>query len=217
MLSFSGGKDSVLALHKLMKEPNYEVSYLLITMSADYNRSSIHGIRDELIEAQVKALNVPVKKVFLPDPCPNEVYEEAMSDAMDEALQSGITHVAFGDINLKDIREYREKQLEPLPVDVVFPLWGHPTNHLIDEFVDLGYKTVITTIDPNKVPEAFLGQVIDKNLLNKLPDGVDPCGENGEFHTFVYDGPLFREPVKYKLKDDVVQGEFYWYRDFVLK
>ncbi|WP_279401425.1 hypothetical protein [Piscibacillus salipiscarius] len=155
MLSFSGGKDSVLALHRLINNPNYEVSNLLITMSEDYNRSSIHGIRNELIEAQIEALNLPAKKVFLPDPCPNEVYEKAMSDVMNEAIQDGVTHVAFGDINLKDIRDYREKQLEGLPVDVLFPLWDEPTSGLIEEFIQLGYKTAITTLDPNKVPKAF--------------------------------------------------------------
>ncbi|MFD2638059.1 Dph6-related ATP pyrophosphatase [Piscibacillus salipiscarius] len=216
MLSFSGGKDSVLALHRLINNPNYEVSNLLITMSEDYNRSSIHGIRNELIEAQIEALNLPAKKVFLPDPCPNEVYEKAMSDVMNEAIQDGVTHVAFGDINLKDIRDYREKQLEGLPVDVLFPLWDEPTSGLIEEFIQLGYKTAITTLDPNKVPKAFLGRVIDKSLLNELPKDVDPCGENGEFHTFTYDGPLFKQKVDLKLTDKIVKGTYYWYRDFVL-
>ncbi|WP_277673778.1 diphthine--ammonia ligase [Piscibacillus halophilus] len=217
MLSFSGGKDSVLALHRLLENEDYDVSYLLITMSEDYERSSIHGVREEIVDAQAKAIGLPVKKVYLPNPCPNEKYEQIMSKVMEEAIQDGMTHVAFGDIFLEDLKKYREQNLEGLSIQPIFPLWGCATPELMNEFIDLGYKTIITTIDSVKVPESNLGKIIDHKFLNELPNSIDPCGENGEFHTFVYDGPIFNHPVNIKVTDDVVKDQFYWYRDLVLK
>lgn len=216
MVSFSGGKDSMLALHRLDHDPKYKIEYLLITMSGEYERSSIHGIRDELVDLQAKALGFPIKKVYLPKNCTNEQYEKAMNDVMFEAERDGITHVAFGDINLKDIREYRENNLAKGAIQPIFPVWGESTQSLMNEFLKLGYQTIITTIDPKKVPNEFLGQVINQSLINQLPNDVDPCGENGEFHTFVIDGPLFKVPIPVKVNDRQVEQSFYTYQDLTV-
>lgn len=215
MVSFSGGKDSMLALHRLANNPEYQIEYLLITLSDEFKRSSVHGIREELIDLQAEALGFPVRKAYIPKGATNVQYEQVMADVMAEAERNGITHVAFGDIFLEDIRAYREEKLTQGPIEAIFPVWEESTSILMNEFLELGYQTIITTIDPNKVPEEFLGQVIDQELLDLLPEGVDPCGENGEFHTFVFDGPLFNYPVPVTLGNSIKREEFYTYIDLV--
>ncbi|TFB14267.1 diphthine--ammonia ligase [Filobacillus milosensis] len=217
MVSFSSGKDSMLTLHRLINNPDYSVEYLLITLSEEFKRSSIHGIREELIDLQAQSLGFPIKKVYLPKNCTNNIYEEKMAQVMSEAENAGMTHVAFGDIFLEDIRSYREEKLASGHIKPIFPLWGTNTTRLMDEFLELGYQTMITTIDPNKVPRKFLGKVIDQKLLDSFPKEVDPCGENGEFHTFVIDGPLFSKPLPVKTTNNQVDEEFYTYQDLIIQ
>ncbi|MDV2581723.1 diphthine--ammonia ligase [Alkalibacillus haloalkaliphilus] len=214
-VSHSGGKDSMLALHRIMQRDDVIVDRLITTVNEAYNRTSVHGNREELLEMQAEALNLPLQKIYLPESPTNEQYNETMINAFKEAEADGITHIVYGDINLADVKAFREQQLEGMDLEAIFPLWLEPTNKLIDEFLQLGYKTIITTIDPSRVPTKFLGAFLDCETINALPDEVDICGENGEFHTFVVDGPLFKDPLHVKLGDEVVEGDFYTYRDVV--
>ena len=195
-MSFSG-KDSVLALHKLLKDDNYEVACLLITANDEYKRTGMHGVRIELLRTQADSIGIPLKIVFIPKDCSNEVYQSIMSTACKELLSTGINIVAFGDILLEDVRKYREEMLEKVGISAVFPLWGMSTNDVIDEFLELGYKTVLTCVDTTKLDENFAGKVLDRALIADFPDGVDICGENGEYHSFVFDGPVFNFPINY--------------------
>ncbi|GEN46211.1 Dph6-related ATP pyrophosphatase [Alkalibacillus haloalkaliphilus] len=214
-VSHSGGKDSMLALHRIMQRDDVFVDRLITTVNEAYNRTSVHGNREELLEMQAEALNLPLQKIYLPESPSNEQYNEAMVNAFKEAEADGITHIVYGDINLADVKAFREQQLEGMDLEAIFPLWLESTNELIDEFLQLRYQTLITTIDPSRVPAKFLGAFLDRETINALPDEVDICGENGEFHTFVVDGPLFKKPLQVKLGDEVVEGDFYTYRDVV--
>ncbi|WP_017186677.1 diphthine--ammonia ligase [Alkalibacillus haloalkaliphilus] len=214
-VSHSGGKDSMLALHRILQRDDVFVDRLITTVNEEYNRTSVHGNREELLERQAEALNIPLQKIYLPESPSNEQYNEAMVNAFNEAEADGITHIVYGDINLADVKAFREQQLEGTDLEAIFPLWQEPTHDLIDEFLQLGYETLITTIDPSRVPAKFLGAFLDCETINALPDAVDVCGENGEFHTFVVDGPLFKESLPVKLGDEVVEGDFYTYRDVV--
>ncbi|WP_188207193.1 Dph6-related ATP pyrophosphatase [Alkalibacillus aidingensis] len=215
VVSHSGGKDSMLALHRMIEQDDVEVVRILTTVNENFQRSSIHGIREELLELQAEYIGIPLQKVYLPKITTNEEYERLMSDAFREIEQDGISHIVFGDINLLDVREFREKQLEGINLEAIFPLWNEPTHELIHEFIELGYETLITTIDPKRVPDEFLGANLDHNMYKKLPEEVDPCGENGEFHTFVVNGPLFNKRLPVKFGTKVVEEEFYKYQDVV--
>ncbi|MDQ0351864.1 uncharacterized protein (TIGR00290 family) [Alkalibacillus filiformis] len=214
-VSHSGGKDSMLALHRIMQRDDVIVDCLITTVNEAYNRTSVHGNREELLEMQSEALNLPLQKIYLPESPSNEQYNEAMINALKEAEADGVTHIVYGDINLADVKAFREQQLGGIDLEAIFPLWQEPTNELIEEFLQLGYQTLITTIDPSRVPDKFLGAYLDRETISELPNHVDVCGENGEFHTFVVDGPLFKESLPIKLGDDVVEGDFYTYRDVI--
>ncbi|MCK6256012.1 diphthine--ammonia ligase [Fictibacillus sp. KIGAM418] len=216
VVSFSGGKDSMLALHKLLESKEYEIDSLLTTVNEDFKRTSIHGIREEILDAQANALGFPVRKVRIPKVCTNEIYEERMREEMDKVSQAGIQHVMFGDIFLADIREYRESKLKPAGMEAVFPLWGAKSEDLIDEFLALGYRTVVTTLDRTKLNEDFLGREINGDWRRDLPENVDACGENGEFHTLVIGGPLFRQKIEVVQGSETVRDGNFVYRDFML-
>ena len=196
LLSWSSGKDSAWALQVLREQPDIELAGLLTTFNREADRVAMHAVRRELVEMQAAAVSLPLYPVDLPWPCSNEEYEKALADALTELVQRlSITHVAFGDLFLEDVRAYREKQMDSLGLTPLFPIWGKPTNELAREMVAAGVKAWLTCVDPAQLPREFAGRAYDDRLLDELPGAVDPCGEAGEFHTFTWDGPMFASPV----------------------
>lgn len=201
--NWSGGKDSSLALHYLLQHPDYSVKALVTTVNEAHQRISMHGVRRELLHEQALQIGIPVLEILLPDSPNMSDYETAMNKGLQPLLDQGIRHCAFGDIFLEDLRKYREDKLAEIGVEAIFPLWKRDTSELIETFIDLGFKTVVVCTQADKLDESFVGRTIDRDFLNALPAGVDPCGENGEFHTFVYDGPIFQQPVAFGLGEKV--------------
>ncbi|QDU43263.1 ATP-binding region [Symmachiella dynata] len=205
---FSGGKDSLMMLHELKSAGEWDVVKLITTITAGYDRISMHGVRRELLHRQAAALEIPLMEVAISPQADNDEYESAMEHAWDEAVQSEIDTIAFGDIFLQDLKEYRERQLAAHALKCLFPLWQRSTPELVRTFIDLGYRAITTCVDPRKLDASFAGRIIDDEFLNALPEGVDPCGENGEFHSFVFDGPLFREPVSFSRGEVIDRDNF---------
>lgn len=201
--NWSGGKDSSLALYRLLRDERYEITALVTTVNAEHQRISMHGVRRELLHEQARQIGIPVHEILLPDSPNMSDYEAAMLAGLQPLIDQGIRHCAFGDIFLEDLRAYREKQLEAIGVAALFPLWGESTQELVQEFIDLGFRTTIVCTQADKLDASFAGRIIDEQFLEDLPTGVDPCGENGEFHTFVFDGPIFHQPVNYSLGETV--------------
>jgi len=195
LLAWSSGKDSAFALHVLRGMEDVEVVGLLTTVNDRHDRVAMHAVRRTLLDAQAEAAGLPLKIVRIPDPCPDVAYEAAMGRALEEARGRGVRGVAFGDLFLEDIRRYREAQMAGTGLRLVFPLWGRPTRALAQAMLDAGLRARITCVDPRALAASFAGREFDRQLLADLPPGVDPCGENGEFHTFAWDGPMFRRPV----------------------
>jgi uncharacterized protein (TIGR00290 family) len=195
MLSWSGGKDSALALHALKQDRRYQVVGLLTSVNEHYGRISMHGVREALLDEQAASLGLPLHKLKLPEHPSNEEYEDRMRAALETFKAQGIRHVAFGDLFLEDIRQYRLAQMQKAGMECLFPLWHRPTDALAREFIALGFKAVLCCVDEQTLDGGFAGREYDESLLRDLPASVDPCGENGEFHTFVYAGPIFRRPI----------------------
>jgi uncharacterized protein (TIGR00290 family) len=195
VLSWSGGKDSALALWVMREEQGVEPAALLTTFTEDYGRVSMHAVRRELLEAQAAAVGVPLVEVGIPAVCPNEVYEERMAAALDSPSLAEAEEFAFADLFLEDIRAYREERLATIGRRATFPLWGRETGALARRFVDAGFEATLVCVDPRQLDASFAGRAFDADLLRDLPTGVDPCGENGEFHTFVTAGPIFSAPI----------------------
>ncbi len=191
VVSWSSGKDSAFALYEARRAGELDVVGLLTTVTETYGRVSMHGVRESVLDAQARAAGLPIRKVGIPSPCPNAVYERAMSRTVDALRQEGVSRIVFGDLFLEDIRAYREEKLRGTGVEPVFPLWGRPTDRLADEMIASGVNARIVALDPRKLPARFAGRSFDRDLLAELPDGVDPCGERGEFHTCVTAGPMF--------------------------
>jgi uncharacterized protein (TIGR00290 family) len=210
LFCWSGGKDSCMALHQLRRDPLREVVALLTTVTEDYDRISMHGVRRILLERQAAALGLPLEIVTIPPKCVNTEYEARMGEMLSSWKKRGITEVAFGDIFLEDLREYREKNLARIGMKTLFPVWKLPTNELVREFIALGFRAVTVCVDPKILDESFVGREIDADFLAALPAAADPCGENGEFHSFVYDGPGFSAPVKFSLGEKVLRDGFYF-------
>jgi uncharacterized protein (TIGR00290 family) len=168
----------------------------------------MHGVREELLELQAGAFGLPLQKVVIPYPCPDVVYEEKMHEILEFWKGKGVTHVVFGDLFLEDIRRYREEKLALLGLNPIFPVWGRDTTSLAEEIIAVGFRAVLSCVDPRKLNPNFAGREFDSSLLRDLPDGVDPCGENGEFHTFVYDGPLFKKPIRIEVGEKVMRDGF---------
>ena len=211
-MSWSSGKDSAFALAAVRRHPSFEVVGLLTTMNATADRVSMHAVRRELLLAQADRLGLPVELVELPPHCPNELYQARMAAAIAAAREDSVEAVAFGDLFLQDVRTYREKALAGTGVRPHFPLWGRPTDHLARDMLAAGIHAVITCVDPSQAPAELAGRVWDAQLLADLPDSVDPCGERGEFHTFVWDGPGFRSPVPIET-GEVVERDGFVYCD----
>jgi uncharacterized protein (TIGR00290 family) len=214
IMSWSGGKDSMLALHTLVNRGEVEIVSLLTTVTGEYNRISIHGVRIELLRAQAASLGFPLSMVTIPSGCTNEQYEHAMEAALRPYLARRVTSVAFGDIFLQDLKIYRETKLASIGMTAQFPLWKRNTRELVNEFIARGYRAALSCIDPRVLPPSFVGRMIDNSLLADLPAGVDPCGENGEYHSFVFDGPLFHCPVRI-VRGESVERDGFWFCDLI--
>lgn len=200
---WSGGKDSALALNRIMQEDRYEVTMLLTTCNEHFQRVSMHGVRLELLEQQAAAIGLPLEKVFVPQRSSNEDYQEKMSAHLLAHQAGGVTACAFGDIFLEDLKRWREENLQKVGMRGIFPLWKIDTRELIREFFALGFGTVICCVNDAYLGEAAVGRTIDTNFMASLPAEVDPCGENGEFHSFAFAGPVFKQPVKFKVGEKV--------------
>jgi uncharacterized protein (TIGR00290 family) len=208
LLSWSSGKDAAYALHRLRQDPRLEVVGLLTTVNAAADRVAMHAVRRSLLERQAAAVGVPLLVAPLPSPCSNEAYETAMVTALETARGLGVEAVAFGDLFLEDVRRYREERMQATGMATLFPLWGEPTDRLALEMIEAGTRAVLTCVDPRQLDASFAGRAFDRQLLADFPEGVDPCGERGEFHTFAWDGPAFREPVPVQLGETVTRDGF---------
>jgi uncharacterized protein (TIGR00290 family) len=217
LVSWSGGKDSALALAALREDAEVDVVGLFTSVTRDYDRISIHGVRRELLSAQGRALGLPIHEIVLEPSCSNADYERAFHEALASARarHPALSAVAFGDLFLADVRAYRERLLERTGIVPLFPLWGQPTSALAERCVASGIVARLVCVDTTQLDGAFAGRAFDRKLLSELPAGVDPCGERGEFHTFVSGGPGFREPVPYALGDVVRRDERFVYQDLV--
>lgn len=209
--SWSGGKDSALALHELMRTKEHEVAALLTTVTEEYERIAMHGVRSELLRQQALSIEIPLVEIRISENISEKEYEETMQNVMSGFKEAGIESVAFGDLFLEDVRKRRETNLERIGMKAVFPLWGRNTRKLALEFVRLGFKAITTCVDVSLLKGDFVGRNIDEDFLNDLPAEADPCGENGEFHSFVYDGPIFKRAIPFKKGDVVVRrGRFHY-------
>jgi uncharacterized protein (TIGR00290 family) len=207
IFNWSGGKDSALALYKVQQAGHYRIQTLLTTVSESYQRISMHGVRTALLARQTASLGLPGRQLLLPEMPSMAAYERLLTRTMAELKSEGATAAIFGDIFLEDLRRYREEKLAAAGWGAVFPLWGVPTGELMREFLALGFKTITTCVNDKYLDQRFVGRVIDEQFLRDLPADVDPCGENGEFHTFVFDGPNFREPVAFE-RGEVVHRRY---------
>jgi len=214
LLSWSGGKDSAITLYEIQKDKRYEIVSLLTTVTEGYDRVSLHGVPRILIEQQAKSLGLPLHKVFIPKVSSNEEYEAKMNETLTKFKQDGISRVVFGDIFLEWVKKYRENNLSKLGVKAIFPIWGRDTTELTRSFIALGFKAVVTCVDTKVLDKSFLGRIIDESFTAQLPPSVDQGGENGEFHSFVFDGPIFKERIAYKLGKQVSKDSFY-FRDLL--
>lgn len=208
LLSWSSGKDSAWSLHLLRRNPEIEVVALLTTFNSSADRVAMHAVRRELVTAQAERIGLPLWPIDLPWPCSNAVYEGMMADACERAIGAGITAIAFGDLFLRDIRTYRERQLEPTGLRPLFPVWEIPTSALAHDLIDAGVKAKITCVDLAKLDASYAGREYDEEFLRSLPAGIDPCGENGEFHTFVYEAPVFSSPIAIETGEKVERDGF---------
>lgn len=197
--NWSGGKDSALALYHTLKDQSISVERLLTTTNDHFNRVAMHGVRNELLFEQVKQLDIPLEEVRLPEMPSMATYDQKMKEVLQALKNDGFTHSVFGDIFLEDLKTYRDKKLAEIGLKGYYPIWKRDTNELIHEFLDLGFKTILVCVNGQKLPSEFAGRVIDRDFIKDLPKGVDPCGENGEFHTFVFDGPIFKTPIPIEL------------------
>jgi len=213
-LAWSSGKDSAWALHKIRESGQLEVVALLTTVNSVYGRVAMHAVREELLEMQAEAASLPLVKVPIPSPCSNEIYEQAMSEAMARARAEGVRHVIFGDLFLEDIRAYREKNLAACGMTPVFPLWGRDTARLAEEMLAGGLSAFLTCVDPRKLDAKFAGRRFDADLLRELPKTVDPCGENGEFHSLANAGPMFAREIPVR-RGEIVERDGFIFADIL--
>ena len=213
LLSWSSGKDSAWTLHMLRRDPSIEICGLLTTLNAEFDRVAMHGVRRTVLEAQAAAAALPLWMVPLPWPCSNEIYEQRMTEACERAIAKKIDAVAFGDLFLEDVRAYRERQLAPTGLEPLFPLWQIPTDKLAHDMIAGGLRARLSCVDTKQLPASFAGREFDESLLRDLPLGADPCGERGEFHTCVYDGPMFSAPLPIT-NGEIVTRDGFAFADF---
>ena len=216
LASWSSGKDSAWMVHVLRQQPDIQLAGILTTVNEKYSRVAMHAVREALLEAQADVLGLPLWKVPIPSPCPNEVYERAMAAAVARAVADGVTHMAFGDLFLEDIRRYREEKLAGTGLTPIFPLFGADTAQLARDMIAGGLKARLTCVNPRVLDAKFAGRDFDASLLDELPPSVDPCGERGEFHSFAYAGPMFSKPIAIK-SGEVVERDGYVFADVMHK
>jgi uncharacterized protein (TIGR00290 family) len=210
VIGWSGGKDSSLALREILRNDEYEVAALLTTCTEGFRRISMHGVRCSLLKTQAQELGLPLRKVFISRECSNADYEARMQAALLEYKAAGITKVVFGDLFLEEIRAYRDRMLAAIGLAAIYPVWGRDTRQLAEQFIADGFRATLVCVDPRKLDPSFAGRAFDRTLLRDLPGSVDPCGENGEFHTFVFDGPIFRNPIRIRPGPTVSRQNFYF-------
>jgi uncharacterized protein (TIGR00290 family) len=215
VISWSSGKDSAFALHEVLRSGEIEIVGLLTTMTSAFGRVSMHGVREALLDRQADSLGLPCWKVSIPSPCPNEIYEREMARALAEIRRGGVTHVVFGDLFLEDLRKYREARMADVGMIPVFPLWMRDTPSLARTMVAQRLCATITCVDPRRLDRSFAGRSFDAGLLDDLPGDVDPCGENGEFHSFASAGPMFRKPIPIEV-GEVVDRDGFVFADLLL-
>lgn len=214
VMCWSGGKDSAFALWRVQQDPAYEVIGLLTTLTEGYGRVSMHGVREDLLRAQANALGLPLYRVWIPQACVNPVYEAAMGRAVDEIRADGAEAVAFGDLFLEDVRAYRERQMAGSGITPIFPIWGEDTADLAQEVIRTGFRATIVCVDPTQVPAELASREYDQSLLADLPASADPCGERGEFHTFVWDAPNYGAPIVV-CGGETVERDGFWFADLL--
>ena len=210
LFCWSGGKDSAMALHLLRQKQDLRVTALLTTVTSGYERISMHGVRRSLLVQQAERLGLVLHEVRIPPQCVNSDYEEQMRQALLAAKAQGVCQVAFGDIFLQDLREYRERNLARVGMTAIFPIWKRKTSQLARDFCAMGFRAIAVCIDSKKLPREFAGRELDEGFFRDLPDGIDPCGENGEFHTFVWDGPVFSSAIAVERGEIVERDGFYF-------
>ena len=215
LFAWSGGKDSAMALYEAQKSEKYDVVALLTIVTQDYYRISMHGVRRALLEEQAALLGIPLETVLISKHSSNEEYEAKMKDVLVRYKKEDIVSVVFGDIFLEDLKKYREDNLAKIGLKGVFPIWKRDTRELAAAFIDLGFKAIITCVDSKSLDKSFAGRVFDKQFLSDLPNGIDPCGENGEFHSFVYDGPIFSRGIIFEKGQVVLRDNRFYYCDLV--
>jgi len=210
VLSWSSGKDSAMALYEIQSRKEYAIAALLTTITEGYDRVSMHGVPKVLVEQQAKSLGLPLQKVFISKDSSNEEYEAKMKETLVRLKQDGVSLIVFGDIFLQDVKQYRENNLSKLGMKGIFPIWGRDTTELTRSFIALGFQAVITCVDIRVLDQRFVGRMVDESFLAQLPPNVDPGGENGEFHSFVFNGPIFKERIAYSLGEKVLRDSFYF-------
>jgi len=208
VFSWSAGKDSAFGLWALLRDPTYEVRALLSTLTETYDRVSMSGVRQELLDRQADVLGLPLIKVWIPPECTNDLYDQRMASTLAGEEFEGVDHVAFADLFLEDVRAYREVRLARVAKQGVFPLWGRDTRELAEEMVGAGFRALVVCVDPRAIDPSFAGRPFDLRFLADLPPGTDACGENGEFHTFVWDAPMYRQPIACRTGEVVMRGGF---------
>ena len=216
LVSWSSGKDATFALHEVARTRVVRPVGLLTTVTETFERVSMHGVREELLRAQADALGLPLTTVKIPYPCPNEVYERVMRETLETARAAGIRHIVFGDLFLEDVRRYREERMTEVGMTSVFPLWHRPTDILAREMLRVGVRARLVCVDPRKLDRSFAGRAFDEQMLANLPPDVDPCGERGEFHTFVTDAPMFRTPLSVR-QGEIVERDGFVFADLTLE
>jgi uncharacterized protein (TIGR00290 family) len=215
LFSWSGGKDSALALHSLKQHHDFEITSLLTTLTAEYDRICMHGVRSELLEQQADCIGVPVEKIGISKICSNEEWEEKIEAVLLKYKSMGVTLVAFGDIYTEDLKKYRETNLAKIGMKGIFPLWKQSSYILAKRFIELNFRAIITCVDSQQLDGKFCGREFDASFLSDLPKNVDPCGENGEFHSFVYAGPVFKKEIPFSKGEIVVRDERFHFCDLI--
>ena len=216
LLSWSSGKDSAWSLHILQQDPDINIVGLFCTVNQKFDRVAMHAVRIELVQLQAESAGLPIQIIPIPDPCSNSQYETVMTQFIEEIKGQGIECLAFGDLYLEDVRKYREENLADTGITPIFPLWGKETKALAKEMLDKGLRAKITCVDPKVLPPEFSGWDYNQSFLDKIPGHIDPCGENGEFHSFVFDGPMFKKPINICQGQTVTRDGFV-FTDFLLR
>lgn len=204
--NWSSGKDSAYALYKILQQGEYDIEKLITNVNQDYERVSMHGLHENLLEAQAESIGIPLEKIYFPADVTMDLYNEKMKDKTSELKSLGLNHAIFGDIFLEDLKNYRDSKLKEVGITGVYPLWKQDTKELLREFLALGFKTITVCVNAKLLGEEFVGRIIDEDFINELPNNIDACGENGEFHTFCFDGPIFKNPIEFEIGEKVLKS-----------